>query len=308
MVIFWTITLLFLVGLLLFFIKNKEKIEAADLRAKENRASIKLTKGQTAYQTYGNKKNPVVVMVHGALVPSVSFAGLAEHIANNDFFVITYDHYGRGFSDRIASLPTMDLYQQQLLELIEKLVPNRKIILLGYSLGGAISTVFTAQNRERIQQLILIAPLVKDPTLAVLKLFKLPLLGRWLFRVFVCDQIIKKSSQVFVSNPKHIQLAKRIEQQYQVKGTETMLIKGFKQHQVIDFLDYYYQLKDKELPILLFAGKVDQLIPIATIQEARKAIGKHQYQEFDNDHDLIQLRRSEILATIDRFLNDTQEF
>lgn len=304
MIIFGSIITLIFLCIGLFIFKNKETITAADLRAKEKQKSLQLTNGQTAYQTYGNKKNPVLVMVHGALVPSVSFASLAEYLAKKDFFVITYDHYGRGFSDRIDLIPTMDLYQQQLLELIDKLVPNRQVILMGYSLGGAISTVFSASNAERVSQLILIAPLVKDPTLAALKLFRLPLLGRWLFRVLVADLIIKKSSQVFDTNPNHVQLAKQVEQQYQVKGTEAMIVKGFKQYQVLNFLDYYQQLKNKKLPVLLFAGKVDQLIPIATIQAARAAMGTHQYQEFENDHDLIQVRRREVLATIDQFLDD----
>ncbi|MCP4439374.1 MAG: alpha/beta hydrolase [Aureispira sp.] len=293
---------LLLIGI--FILKNKEVIEASELRAQEKVLSIALSDGQTAYWTYGNSNDPVLVMVHGALIPSVSFDGLAEWFANKGFYVITYEHYGRGFSDRVDFVPTKELYQRQLLELIDTLVPNRPIRLMGYSLGGAISTVFTAQNPNRVKTLTLIAPLVKDPSMAALKLFRLPLFGSWLFRVVLVDKIIKHSTGVFVTNPNHAELAKRIQQQYAVRGTEYMILSSFKEHQSLDFLDYYKQLKQLKKPMQLFAGKVDHLIPFKTIQTARTVMGTHEYYEFDNDHDLIQVKREEILPLINTFLNE----
>ena len=67
------------------------------------------------------------------------------------------------------------------------LVRGTKVVLVGYSMGGAIVTAFAAANPSRVQGLGLIAPagLVDEPKDIPYRLLKIPILGEYAFRLMV---------------------------------------------------------------------------------------------------------------------------
>ena len=59
-----------------------------------------LSQGRTCYRWTGPLRGPVAVCVHGLTTPSQVWDSIAEGLAAQGFRVLTYDLYGRGFSDR----------------------------------------------------------------------------------------------------------------------------------------------------------------------------------------------------------------
>ncbi|KAI8903094.1 Alpha/Beta hydrolase protein [Gorgonomyces haynaldii] len=90
----------------------------------------RLSHGLTAYQLHGNPKKPKLVLVHGVSTPPHALGHIADHLSK-DFYVLTYDLYGRGYS----SSPGMGgaiaaLYADLFPSHIEKLVGRKRLVLL----------------------------------------------------------------------------------------------------------------------------------------------------------------------------------
>ena len=118
----------------------------------------RLSQGATHYRWTGPADGPVAVCVHGLTTPSQSWDGVAAHLAEAGFRVLTYDLYGRGYSGRPGGRQDRAFFLRQLDDLLAHLGVDGPITMLGYSMGGAIATAFAARHPGRLQRLILVAP------------------------------------------------------------------------------------------------------------------------------------------------------
>ena len=111
---------------------------------------VTLSRGVTHYQWHGHVDGPVIVMVHGLSSASWVFSGLFHGLSLMGFRILTYDLYGRGYSDRPPGEQDKDFFVGQLEELLTALgIPeDKEICLFGYSMGGAISTCYAAKHPE----------------------------------------------------------------------------------------------------------------------------------------------------------------
>jgi pimeloyl-ACP methyl ester carboxylesterase len=119
---------------------------------------IKLSNGVTHYQLEGPASGEVIILVHGFSVPYYIWDGTYEFLVKNGYRVLRYDTYGRGYSDRPNVIYDKELYETQLLELINGLNLQHPVTLAGISFGGEIITNFTCQHPDLINKVILIDP------------------------------------------------------------------------------------------------------------------------------------------------------
>ena len=119
---------------------------------------VQLSRGLTHYQWRGPSRGPVAVCVHGLTTPSYVWGPIADGLARMGFRVLTYDLYGRGFSDRPRGPQDAAFFITQLEELLESQEVDEDFTLLGYSMGGSIVTAFAAHAPHRVRKLVLLAP------------------------------------------------------------------------------------------------------------------------------------------------------
>ncbi|MFK7751658.1 MAG: alpha/beta fold hydrolase [Sedimentitalea sp.] len=143
---------------------------------------VTLSQGTTHYRWIGPIRGPVAVCVHGLTTPSFVWDGLAAGLTAMGYRVLVYDLYGRGYSDRPKGAQDAGFFLTQLNDLLEDQQVEDDITLLGYSMGGAIATAFTAQQPGRIRQLVLLASagLRPAPTGLIGFIARTPLIGDWL--------------------------------------------------------------------------------------------------------------------------------
>ncbi len=142
----------------------------------------KLPLGATHYQWHGPADGPVIICIHGLTTPSFVWGGLVKGLTAMGFRVLTYDLYGRGYSDRPRGRQTAAFFNRQLIDLMTHQQIDGKVTLIGYSMGGAIATCYAAAHPERLRQLILIAPAgMRHAIGGVVRLIRdTPLVGDWL--------------------------------------------------------------------------------------------------------------------------------
>ncbi|MGP6087811.1 alpha/beta fold hydrolase [Antarctobacter jejuensis] len=163
----------------------------AALRDKATGAFADLSQGKTHYRWSGPKEAPVALCIHGLTTPSFVWEGLTPHLLTAGYRVLTYDLYGRGFSDAPCARNTAQFFTRQLRDLLDHQGVDAPVTLIGYSMGGAIAASFAAAHPERTERVILIAPAGMGHDLGQLARFTrdVPLLGDWAFHLGYPSQL-----------------------------------------------------------------------------------------------------------------------
>ncbi|KAK1528326.1 hypothetical protein CPAR01_12884 [Colletotrichum paranaense] len=105
-----------------------------------------------------------VLLLHGIGTPCLALGGIAGEFVERGWRVMTFDFFGRGYSDAPLDLPhDARLYTTQiLLALASSPSPgwtgNDAFHLLGYSLGGAVAAAFSSTHPHLVRSLSLVAP------------------------------------------------------------------------------------------------------------------------------------------------------
>ncbi|MDX1779982.1 MAG: alpha/beta hydrolase [Thalassovita sp.] len=122
-----------------------------------------LPQGVTHCQWQGPEDGPVAVLVHGLTTPRFVWGGVAAALVDRGYRVLSYDLYGRGFSDRPGGVQDRDFFLRQLNDLLADQGVADGFTLMGYSMGGSISTAFAAAHPGRVKRLVLLAPAGSEP-------------------------------------------------------------------------------------------------------------------------------------------------
>ncbi|MCR8825306.1 alpha/beta fold hydrolase [Pseudosulfitobacter koreensis] len=152
-----------------------------------------LSRGVVHYDWLGPVRGPVCVCIHGLTTSSYVWGGLARGLAAMGFRVLIFDHYGRGYSDRPKGAHDNAFYLSEVEELLAHEGVDQDITLIGYSMGGAIATLYAAAHPDQIRQLILLAPAGMTQVRTQLGQFvrKTPILGDWMMLAFFPYQLRK---------------------------------------------------------------------------------------------------------------------
>ena len=117
-----------------------------------------LPRGRIHYRLAGPEDGPLVILIHGLTTPSFVWTPIADHLNGQGFRTLSYDHYGRGYSDRPGGAQDEEFFLSHLSELLDHLGLCGPATVMGYSMGGAIATAWTARHPDLARDLILLAP------------------------------------------------------------------------------------------------------------------------------------------------------
>jgi proline iminopeptidase len=118
---------------------------------------VNAQKNHTIYsKTYGQSENPAVIFIHGGPRGNATlFEGTtAQKLAEKGLYVIVYDRRGEGRSIDTTATFT---YHEAIKDLNElyKNYKIKKANIIAHSFGGLVGTLFTEQNPEKVNSLIL---------------------------------------------------------------------------------------------------------------------------------------------------------
>ncbi len=307
MVIFFilsAVTLLFVI--VLHHILDPEQREMNETARKDAPGSfVTLSDGVTHYCIRGSKHHETIVLIHGISLPSYSWDTLADALAANGMRVITYDLYGRGYSDRPDIRYDSLLYERQLKDLLNALAIHTPVCLLGISMGGGIVEHFAANNPEQIRKIILLTPLHTGYKLA--SLIALPPLGNFLMATVGTRKMIRLQQ--------HIAAELSLPKEWSVPYQQQMTFKGYRRailSSVLNFTNenHYRALKkiDKlHIPTLLIWGKNDSVIPFSGHKKVLHILKNAKFLPLDNTGHLIHLARHDIVLNSVLTFCDTKQ-
>jgi pimeloyl-ACP methyl ester carboxylesterase len=234
---------------------------------------VRLSKGIVHYQIAGPESARTIVLVHGLATPYFIWDNNFQVLVNAGFRVLRYDHFGRGFSDRPAVIYDRNLYDQELLELLQHLGIKSPVYLVGESMGGAVAITFTDRHPELVARLALIAPAgfpVKESL--AMRLAKVPVLGDYLMAVFGDRMILAGVNEAFVDPEKFPQFEEQFKVQMQYAGLQQAILSTLRDMDMHGLSETYQRVGRQQKPVLLLWGDKDQVLPFANSEKVKQAI------------------------------------
>lgn len=237
----------------------------------------RLSRGLTHYQWHGPTRGPIAVCVHGLTTPSFVWGGLAEGLVAQGYRVLTYDLYGRGFSDRPAGAQDKAFFVTQLEEMLAHEGITEDFTLVGYSMGGAIATAYTATHPDRIRTLVLLASagLKTEPGKMGRFIRDESPLGDWLM-LALFPQLHRRGCEAERALPSSVPgIIDLQKNELRYKGFVPAVLASLRGILAEDRGDDLRQIHRSGVPILAIWGDADQVIPISAVgrmtEQARSA-------------------------------------
>ena len=250
-----------IIGLAYIF-ANKEKGNLIEYQKSSNYEFAELSHGLTAYKQFGLKDNTPIIVIHGATLPSEGFIGFCEGLSQKGYWVICYDQYGRGFSDRPKIKYNMDLYVSQLNELINHLSIDN-VILYGSSMGAPIAVSYSNKYPNLVLAVGLQVPLVHiENTMS--SIMNIPFVGNILFRFFGIPFIKNRALEWPSENESQRVFIERYIEQLTLPGTEQSILSSLRNVGSKDFYSSYLNFSKLNIPVhISYAADDDEIDPIS---------------------------------------------
>lgn len=109
-------------------------------------------------------KDTLCVIINGAGTTGAELSGLHRHLEKNDHYFVYYPHNlpGSFVGDYFPKSTIRDFnrFIEETIDMMRR--PFKHIYVIGYSLGAATASVIAARS-EKVDKLVLIAPIVKNP-------------------------------------------------------------------------------------------------------------------------------------------------
>lgn len=303
----WVVVALGLLGLAIWPFWRESRLKKMDALARASAPGqfAHLSKGLTHYRWSGPKDGPVAICIHGLTTPSYVWDGLTPALVNMGYRVLSYDHYGRGFSDRPTGLQDRWFFLSHLDELLQDQGVDGQVTVLGYSMGGAVATAFAAENSTRIKHIILLAPAgIRLPKLGWrAKLGLKPGIGDWMMRL-IYDRMHRQG----VKAERHLTTAvpgivDRQLEELEYQGFVPAILSSYRGLISEDMHPDHQKIASARIPVLTVLGETDPLIP-PSVAPLLEALNPHAIIRTINGagHGLPYTHASDVIGYLDTFL------
>ena len=239
-----------------------------EARAKAPGNFVTLTDGQIHYRWHGPENGAVVIMAHGFSTPNFIFEQNAKALADEGFRVLTFDHFGRGWSDRPKVKYTPDFYNRELIDLINALNIEEPFGLVGLSMGGPITAEFTARHPERVSKLFLFVPAGFETSTKTGSpqdlLLRTPIIGDWVWRMFGKQLLLASYKDENTATPPTEDLAGNLLEQLEYKGYLEALLSSYRHLPMQDQDAIFARVEATSVPVYAVFGEKDATVLISS--------------------------------------------
>ena len=299
----WKWLAAFLIGLVvvaigIYWILDPEVNELNEAaRARLGGSYIKLSDGMTHYKLQGPPDAKVVVLVHGATIPIWTWDQQVRALTQAGFRVLSYDNFGRGYSDRPAVTYDQKLHLRQLKELEDKLGLTKPFDLIGISLGGGTAVNFTARYPDRVDKLVLISPLIND--YKVPSYFGIPVFGEFLARIAGIRVITNRFASLIGNHPESEKYTRLFVEQTTYKGFQQSILSMLRNDAVGDYRVAYQIVGRQKRDVLLIWGTEDAGFTKPMISDIQSAISRLSFKPVEGVGHGIVFQKPE---TVNKFI------
>ena len=263
-----------------------------------------LSQGVTHFQWSGPEDGPVAVCIHGLTTPSFVWRSTTTGLVDQGFRVLTYDLYGRGFSDRPSGVQDQAFFLRQLNDLLQDQKVTGQLTVIGYSMGGVVAAAFASAHPDRVRDMILLAPAgMKTQGFGLLRQISLiPVVGLWLM-LAVYPRVLRKGLaaeadlQTSVDGMNAMQRA-----ELDWRGFVPSVRASIKGILTDSFEAAHRSIHQAKIPVMAVWGQVDDVIPVEAADLLQSWNPKTVTHIIENaGHGVTYTHTNDILSMIDHF-------
>lgn len=253
-----------------------------DARLSASGEFLRLRDGVVHYELSGPKKGPLVVLVHGFTTPFFVWDPTQKALVRAGYRVLRFDLFGRGYSDRPDTKYSLELYERQLIGLLDALHFEGPFSLVGLSMGGAISAHVASKHPSRIRRLALLAPAgVPTRSGALAKVAQLPLVGEYLIRVLGTNILLRGAYRSFSSRAPSPDFMKQFRYQMGFHGYRRAILSSLRYVPLQWMKGTYETIQKQPYPVMIFWGKRDRVIPFESHRYLKDWLPRAKIQAID---------------------------
>ena len=195
-----------------------------------------------------------IILVHGFAGSTVDWEEAVLPALATSHRVIAVDLLGMGYSARANDLAYgYDLWSRQIVAVMDALGIARATIV-GHGLGGAVAAIVAGEHPERVERLVLVAPLVPLE----------PSQRPWFSRLLEIPGV----GEVMLGSTNHLSAGAPLI--FRRRGTRQALLTYLRHGRDSPRLIAAY--RSIEAPTLVIAGTADDLVPYAAVKRWAPAI------------------------------------
>lgn len=250
--------------------RTLDDAERARLSRERGFEFVQLSEGVTCFQWAGPPDAPVVVLVHGFTGPSAVWDNNFHAIAAAGFRVLRFDLFGRGYSDRPHLRYSADVFDRQLLELLDAFQVETAAVV-GLSMGGAQTVHFVDRHPDRVRAFALLAPagfrVDVPPAYAVLGW---PGVGEWVLQAFGDRKL--PGAMLRMGIPEGAPYRIDFMAQMTYTGYKRALLSTCRNNPLLSLEPVYRRVGEMNIPAALIWGAADHVLPFEHAQRVKETI------------------------------------
>ena len=270
---------------------------------------IDLPGGTVHYRLEGPANGPVIVLIHGFSIPSYVWDDYFAPLTDAGFRVLAFDNYGRGFSDRPKGPYNADLTDNLLVNLLNQLGIKQPVHLVGYSMGGAIATIFAARHPAEVASLTLIAPAgLGVGTNRNISLIRRPLIGDWIIRIFGLKIFHATATQEAKTAPNPARFLSDFDRQMDYRGYGDALLSTMRHYPLGTSQQAYAEAGTNQRPVMVIWGEADMTVPFANAQTLMSLMPNAKLYSYPNvGHSIAYSHAPMVIDLIKQFVESQTE-
>ena len=230
-----------------------------------------LPAGRISYRWHGPEDGEKIVLSHGFATPKFVWQNTIPDLVAAGYRVLSYDHFGRGHSERPLVTYDRDFYVNEMKHLLDALAITDPVTLVGYSMGGGNITSFAAAHPNRVKQLILLAPAgFLPPYEGSVKLLTLPVIGNWLLTMAGPDMLLNELHQAVADGRINASSVQTFKEQFYFRGTPHALTSTLRHYPMYNLEDDYRKVGEHQIKTTALWGDMDETVPITGAEKIRQ--------------------------------------
>lgn len=260
-----------------YVLASWNEVELDDVaRANAPGVFLDTSQGKIHYQWHGAEGSPTIVMVHGFSTPGFIYRQNADALAAAGYRVLTFDHLGRGWSDRPDVQYNDEFYERELLDVLDGLDVQQPIGLVGLSMGGLTTSYFAGRHPDRVAALFLFVPagfdLATDPGSTSTKLLMTPVFGDWIWRVFGKGILLGDAQYDESKLEPGSRLQGDVSEQMNYAGYFEALLSTYRHTQMYDRGEVFEALQAADVPVAALFGSEDTTVLPSSFDKFQAAV------------------------------------
>jgi len=276
-----------------YFNEDTAEFEIAQNNSNDDYLELKL--GKMRYKIYGSEHKKTLILIHGFNGYMECWNPNINSLLDAGYKVVLYDLWGRGLSDRPRIDLNIEVFRNQLNDLID-FINSDVVSLIGSSFGCVIASDYTMNYPNKIDKLVFVGPAgwpSKENTPS--SMIHVPILSQTIFHLFG-QKILKPKVENYLYDKKNYNWAiKHWEKYANYPGYTRSALSTLKNSPVIDYLSGWKKIGKMEKPILFIWGKNDVSFPFSNTEKAKKLIPSSNIVAIENSAHWVNIEQPQFV-------------